>query len=68
MVTEVLPADQLIDRAQAIAAELLKLPPLARRYTRLIFTKRLKKLANDLAFDMGLEGATVIQALRGQKQ
>ena len=67
MVTEVLPADQLMERAQAIASELLKLPSLARRYTRLMFTKRLKKLANELAFDMGLEGATVIQALRATR-
>lgn len=66
MVTEVLPADRLMARANAIAAELLKLPPLARRYTRLMFTKRLKKLAGDLAFDMGLEGHTVTQALRGK--
>ena len=66
MVTEVLPAERLMPRAQEIATELLKLPPLARRYTRLMFTKRLKRLANDLAFDMGLEGATVVQALKGQ--
>ncbi len=65
MVTEVLPADCLMPRAREIA-ELLKLPPLARRYTRLMFTKRLKRLAGDLAFDMGLEGHTVAQSLRGK--
>ena len=67
MVTEVLPAAQLMPRAHEIAAELLRLPSLARRYTRLMFTKRLKRLVNEVAFDMGLEGATVVQALRGQK-
>lgn len=66
MVTEVLPAERLMERAREVAAELLKLPTLARRYTRLMFTKRLKRLANDLAFDMGLEGHTVAQALRGK--
>ncbi len=66
MVTEVLPADRLMPRAREIAAELLKLPSLARRYTRLMFTKRLKRLAGDLAFDMGLEGHTVAQSLRGK--
>jgi len=29
-----------------------------------MFTKRLKTLVNEVAFDMGLEGATVVQALR----
>lgn len=67
MVTEVLPADRLMARAQEIAADLLQLPPLARRYTRLMFTRRLKRPVNDeLPFDMGLEGHTVAQALRGK--
>ena len=67
MVTEVLPARDLMPRAYEIATELLRLPSLARRYTRLMFTKRLKRLVNEVAFDMGLEGATVVQALRNQK-
>ncbi len=61
-----MPVEQLMPRAIEIAAELLKLPDLTRRYTRLMFTKRLKKLVNEVAFDMGLEGATVVQALKGK--
>ena len=68
MVTEVLPVERLMPRAHEIAVELLKLPSLARRYTRLMFTKRLKKLVNEVAFDMGLEGATVVQALAVMSQ
>lgn len=64
-VHEVVPADALLPRAREIAAELLRLPPLTRRFTRLMFTKRLKRLVNDdLAFDMGLEGLTVAEALK----
>ena len=61
-VTQILPVERLMPRAHEIATELLKLPSLARRYTQLMFTKRLKRLANDIAFDMGLEGATVVQS------
>lgn len=67
LVHEVMPAEQLMPRAQEIATELLKLPPLTRRFTRLMFTKRLKRLMNDnLASDMGLEGLTVAEALKKQ--
>ncbi len=64
-VHEVLPSEQLMHRAHAIAQQLLTLPPLTRRFTRLMFTKRLKQLMNDnIAFDMGLEGLTVAEALK----
>ena len=64
MVTETMPAKDLMPRARAIAADLMKLPSLTRRYTRLMFTRRLKALANDIPFEMGLEGDTVKQGLR----
>lgn len=57
MVSEVLPADRLLARANAIAEQLLKVPPLTRRYTRLILAREFKnKLNEQIPFDMGLEG------------
>ncbi|OBK63210.1 enoyl-CoA hydratase [Mycobacterium colombiense] len=42
-VAEVLPKDQLMDRAWELAHELVKRPPLVLRYTRQLFTHQLKK-------------------------
>ncbi len=43
MVNEVLPKDQLLDRAWELARELVKRPPLTLRYTRQLFTNPLKR-------------------------
>jgi enoyl-CoA hydratase/carnithine racemase len=42
-VNEVLPKDKLLDRAWELARELAKRPPLALRYTRMLFTQDLKR-------------------------
>jgi enoyl-CoA hydratase/carnithine racemase len=42
-VAEVLPKDELVDRAWELARELAKRPPLALRYTRMLFTQDLKR-------------------------
>ena len=42
-VAEVLPKDQLLDRAWELARELAKRPPLVLRYTRQLFTQDLKR-------------------------
>jgi enoyl-CoA hydratase/carnithine racemase len=42
-VAEVLPKDQLLDRAWELARELAKRPPLTLRYTRQLFTQELKR-------------------------
>jgi enoyl-CoA hydratase/carnithine racemase len=42
-VAEVLPKDQLLDRAWELARELVKRPPLVLRYTRQLFTQQLKR-------------------------
>ena len=42
-VNEVLPKDQLLDRAWELARELVKRPPLVLRYTRQLFTQELKR-------------------------
>lgn len=42
-VSEVLPKDELLDRAWELARELVKRPPLVLRYTRMLFTQDLKR-------------------------
>ena len=42
-VNEVLPKDQLLDRAWELARELAKRPPLTLRYTRMLFTQDFKR-------------------------
>jgi enoyl-CoA hydratase/carnithine racemase len=42
-VAEVVPKEQLLDRAYELARELLKRPPLVLRYTRMLFTNPLKR-------------------------
>ena len=42
-VSEVLPKNQLLDRAWELARELAKRPPLTLRYTRMLFTQDLKR-------------------------
>ena len=65
LVNEVLPPAKLTDRAREHAEKLVKLNPLTRRYTRLMFTKRMKRLVvENLAFDMGLEGLSIASSLR----
>lgn len=70
-VHEVLPPERLDERAGELARQLLRLPPLTRRYTRLMLTKALKARALDLPFDMGLEGLSaaanpaLVRTMRG---
>jgi len=59
---EIVSDDTLLPRAYELAEQYLRIPPLTRRYTRLIFTRHLKREANDhIAFDMGLEGLSVYE-------
>ena len=60
MVNEVLSSDRLLPRAYEVAESLLGIHPLTRRYTRAIFTRRIKRrLAEELVPDMGLEGLSI---------
>lgn len=47
VINEVVPADQVLPRAREIAAHLAAKPDLARRYTRYLLTRELKRLMND---------------------
>lgn len=56
VVAEVLPKPQLLDRAWELAHELAKRPPLALRYTRLLFTQDFKRaFLNELAHGLARE-------------
>lgn len=57
VVNEVLPREQLLPRAWELAEQLIRQPPLTLRYTRVVFTQRLKRLMlDDLGYGLALEG------------
>ncbi len=57
MVSEVVPAAELMTRARALAAELAKVPPLTARYTRAVFTQPMREaLTGGVALGLALEG------------
>jgi enoyl-CoA hydratase/carnithine racemase len=62
VVSEVLPKDQLLPRAWDLARQLLKQPPLTRRYARVLLTQQLKKLLLDnLGYGLALEGMGAVE-------
>jgi enoyl-CoA hydratase/carnithine racemase len=62
LVAEVMPQDQLVERAWEIARELARRPPLALRYTREAITFALKRqLADSLSLGLALEGLGSVQ-------
>jgi enoyl-CoA hydratase/carnithine racemase len=64
MVNEVLPPNQLLQRAHELAKQLLKIAPMTRRYTRLMMTKKMKHLINEnVPYDMGLEGLSIVASM-----
>jgi enoyl-CoA hydratase/carnithine racemase len=62
LVSEVMPADRLLARAQEIAAGLLAKPTLLLRYTRLLFTADLRKRLNELlGYGLALESLALME-------
>jgi len=56
VVNEVLPKDELVDRAWEHARELVKRPPLVLRYTRQLFTNPMKRaFINELGHGLARE-------------
>jgi enoyl-CoA hydratase/carnithine racemase len=68
VVSEVLPADQLLPRAWELAEQLVKQPPLTLRYTRVVLTQRLKQLMLDhLGYGLALQGLAANEYWPGAK-
>ncbi len=57
VVNEVIPKDDLMDRAWELARDIAEKPRLVRRYTRQLFTQELRRLSHqDLSMGFALEG------------
>ncbi len=62
MVSEVVPASQLLPRAWELARIVLRQPELNRRYTRTLLTEQLRRQINELLpFGLALEGLAITQ-------
>lgn len=69
VVNEVLPQDKLLARAMQHAEKLLEMPDVARRYTRIALTHRMKRLIQEgTGYGLILEGAGIQDALQNMKQ
>lgn len=66
LVNELLPREELLPRAWALAEQLVRQNPLVLRYTRLLFTHPLKKAALDvLGYGLALEGLAAVHESSG---
>jgi enoyl-CoA hydratase/carnithine racemase len=62
VVNEIVPADQLLERAHAIAATLVKQPPLTTKYTHIGLTQRLRRVIDEgIGYGLALEGITAAE-------
>lgn len=60
LVSEVLPRENLLPRAWELARQLMRQPPLTRRYTKLLVTQDLKRRLHDLlGYGLMTEGAAL---------
>jgi enoyl-CoA hydratase/carnithine racemase len=65
VVNEVLPGDQLLDRALEIAGMIAERPPLTVRYTRRVLNLEMRRaISEDLDHALALEGLSIVQ-IRG---
>jgi enoyl-CoA hydratase/carnithine racemase len=65
VVNEIVPADQLLDRAHAIAATIAKQPPLTTKYTRIGLTQRLRRVIDEgIGYGLALEGISAAEVAR----
>jgi enoyl-CoA hydratase/carnithine racemase len=63
VVSEVVPADRLMERARELAERMAELPDLTLRYTRVALNQRMRRrLEEGLGYGLALEGLSVINA------
>jgi enoyl-CoA hydratase/carnithine racemase len=68
LVNEVLPRQELLPRAWALAEQLAQRPPLVLRYSRVLLTQHLKRQMHDLlGYGLALEGLGVAEAKVAQE-
>ena len=61
MISEVLPPQDLLPRAWALAAQLAKRPPLVARFTRASLMQQITRMLHDsLGYGLALEGIGVV--------
>jgi enoyl-CoA hydratase/carnithine racemase len=63
IVNEVLPDDEVLDRARVLARGLAEVPDITLRYTRALFTQRIRRLVNEqLPYGLAVEGLSRLAA------
>lgn len=64
-INEIIPAEKLLIRAREIAEGLVKLPPLATRYTRIALTQKLRRIIDEgVGYGLALEGISAADVAR----
>jgi enoyl-CoA hydratase/carnithine racemase len=64
-VNEIVPAGKLVARAREIAEDLVKLPPLTTRYTRIALTQKLRRIVDEgIGYGLALEGISAADVAR----
>jgi enoyl-CoA hydratase/carnithine racemase len=65
VVSEIVPAGQLLARAHAIAEQIAGLPPLTSRYTRIALTQKLRRIVDEgSGYSLALEGISAADVAR----
>ena len=69
VISEIVPRDALLLRANEIAGRIARLPPLTASYTRLVLTQKLRRIVDEsVAFGLALEGISAADVARSQSR
>lgn len=69
LLVEVLPRDELLPRAWALAELFVKQPPLVARFTKAILTQHIKRMVHDtLGYGLAVEGMAVAEGWSGPQE